>query len=149
MVRDVNVPKVRDGLEVVPNYWEEYHEPVAAGTRTIAVDIYAGPAPGEPNQNWDPVARVDRPNHGTWLYQTSARIQRLITGQEEPAGGREATSQRYLVTLHRDRAPSLLNRIRVIPGGDPLLDGKYLSIIDVQGGSLRWERDLICLDNLG
>lgn len=139
----------RPGLAVIPPEWEQHHKLTVDGTRTATVEIWSGPADG---QEWvyDPVTKTSVRNHGTLLAGGTARIQRILTEDTQPAGEQDLTTRRYLVTLDRNISGDLtiLSRVKVIASGDPLIDGRYLSVLDIQSGSLRFERDLICLDNL-
>lgn len=141
----------RPGLAVIPTGWEQHHKPVADGTRTATVELWSGPI-GGPEWLYDRAAKTEVRNHGTRLHPgvtITARVQRLREEDDATAGQQDIATRRYLITLDRDLADALTltGRVRVVDC-DPYLDGRYLSIVDIQGGSLRFERDLICLDNL-
>lgn len=137
----------RDGLTLLPDGWEQHNAAPLNGTRTADVEVWSGPADGEPE--WVYTAGTETRNHGTLIASPTARIQRLLSEDEQPAGEQEVTTRRYLVALPRDLAEVTTRaRIKVVDSGDAHLDGHYLSVADVQGGSLRLERHLICLDNL-
>lgn len=140
----------RPGLHVIPPTWEQHHKLTVDGTRTATVEIWSGPEDG---RDWvyDPATKTSVRDHGTLLAGGTARIQRLLTEDTQPAGEQNVTTRRYLVTLDRNISDHLTTdaRVKVLTSGDPILEGRYLSVLDIQGGSLRFERDLICLDNLG
>lgn len=150
---NVSSYRPRPGLTVIPPGWEQHHKPVADGTRTATVELWTGPLAGDPEWIWDRAERREVRNHGTRLHPDStitARVQRLREEDGTSAGQQDVTTRRYLVALDRDLADELTvtARVRVVDC-DPYLDGHYLSVLDIQGGSLRFERDLLCLDNLG
>lgn len=140
--------RTRPGVTVIPTGWEQHHKPTVDGSRTATVELWSGPADGESDYRFVDGAEV--PNHGDQLtaQPVTARIQRLLSEDESVTGGQQITTRRYLVTLDRD-TPSLTTRARVlVVQCDPELDGKYLHVQDVQGGSLRFERDLICFETV-
>ena len=145
---NVSAYRPRPGLHVIPPGWEAHHKPVADGTRTAEVEVWTGPS--GPEWVWDPDTKDEVRDHGTLITAGTARIQRLQTESETTAGEQDVTTRRYLVTLDREIGPGLTDRshIHVTTSGDPLLNGRWLAVLDIQGGSLRWERDLICEDNL-
>lgn len=146
----VNLGNFRPRVAVIPDGWEQHHKPTVDGTRTATVEVWSGPAEGESDWEWDPVVGDDVPNHGSLVLPdpVTARIQRLLTEDEYATGGQNLKSRRYLVTLDRN-LPTLTPRARLrVVQCDPELDGKYLHVLDIQGGSLRFERDLICIETL-
>lgn len=149
-MRDINKIPMRPDLAVTPPRWEAHHYITSDQTHVSEIEIYSGPAPGEPEFVWDPDSKSEVPNHGTLLFKRDARIQRVATHDRELAvGGVERAYRRYQISLSAD-VPNIVssNRLRIVPGADSQIDGKFLSIVDVQGGSLRMERILLCLDNL-
>lgn len=133
---------------LIPPGWQARHSDALAGARTAAVELWSGPADGDQEWTFSPELGTEARNHGTLLSSPTARIQRLLTEQEQASGEQDVTTRRYLVALPQSATVTLGNRIKVIDSGDPLLDGRYLSVVDVQGGSLRFERHLIAIDNL-
>lgn len=143
----------RDGIELIPDDWEARHKPVVDGSRTAVVEVWAGPAAGEKDWTYDSDTKKDVENHGSQLFASetvTARIQRLAADSQEVVGGQKVTHRRYLVPMDREIAEGLTTRtrLRVVECSDPLLEGVYLYVQDIQKGSLRWERDLVCLENL-
>ena len=133
---------------LIPPGWQVRHSDALDGSRTAAVEVWSGPADGTPEWVYSPATKTEARNHGTLLSSPTARIQRLLTEQEQASGEQDVTTRRYLVALPQAATVTLGNRIKVIDSGDPLLDGRYLSVVDVQGGSLRFERHAVCVDNM-
>ena len=138
---------------LIPHGWQERHGQAVAGSRTAEVQLWTGPSAGEPEWVWDEAARSETRNRGERLlpdHLITARLQRLVTEDIQPAGEQDVTSRRYLVALDREISdglnPDML--VHVIDAGDPYLDGRWLSVVDIQGGSLRFERHFVALDNL-
>ena len=138
--------KPRPGITLLPDGFEQYGQHALSGSHTADVEIWSGPADGAPE--WVFAAGVETRNHGTLVTTGQVRIQRLLSEGESTAGEQDVTSRRYLVALSWDASwVTTRTRIKVL-AGDPLLEGRYLSVVDVQGGSLRFERHLIAIDNL-
>lgn len=138
----------RPGLTLIPDGLEAHAAQAVAGSRTAAVEIWSGPAGGAPE--WVFSGGREMRDHGTLLTPEpiAARIQRLLTERELEAGEQDVTTRRYLVALPHDTTVALGSLLKVIDSGDPLLDGRYLSVVDAQGGSLRIERHAVCVDNM-
>lgn len=137
----------RAGVTVLPDGWGQHNAAPLSGTRTATVQVWSGPADGAPE--WVLVDGQETRDHGALLGSPSVRIQRLADAVYADAGTQQVVTRRYLVALPRDLAEVTTRaRIKVVDSGDAQLDGHYLSVADVQGGSLRLERHLICLDNL-
>lgn len=141
------------GYKVIPDGWAAHHRPTANSTMTYICDLYvpaAGPPPYPEPQGWD----------GTSLLKADVpcRVQELnrpgsATVVEQPTRTRD-----YLVTLPLAGLPDLPvgERGTIVRNfrpknpidADPGLARRTLRAIDVQHGSLMWERDLICTENM-
>ena len=139
----------RFGVTVIPPGWEQHHKPTADGGRTAIVEVWSGPLDGAPE--WVYMDGREIRDHGILLHgDLTARIQRLGQASEVATGAQDVTVRTYLVALDREVGGDFTPRarVKVIDSGDPQIDGRYMSVLDIYGGSLRFERDLICLDNL-
>jgi len=143
----------RPGTRVIPADWSATHRPVTAKTMTATCSIrHPGGTPGEfdPETGTTPV--VPYPPHAPAL---STRIQVLsLQDQEAIAGDEQVSTVAYLVTIDATAAAELalddLVKVDTVDAnGDPTLVGRELSVDSLTRGSLVWERDLICTDNLG
>lgn len=123
------------GTKVIPDGWAAHHRPAAEGTMTTPATFFrsAGPAPYPRPAKWDGLTAI-------WL--TTVRVQALnVAAPSQEAGARTVTVRRYLVTA---------------PVGGPALQvgdqvhvlGRRLRISDLTPGSLLWETDLTCEENL-
>lgn len=145
------LPRRRGGL--IPDGWERYHARAVAGSRTAEVELWTGPQSGEPEWLFDPVKKTETRNRGRRLYPDCtiwARIQRLVSEDGATAGEQAVTARRYLIALDREVSDGLNPNalVHVICSGDDYLDDRWLSVVDIQGGSLRFERHLVALDHL-
>lgn len=127
------------GWRVVPEGWAEHHRPTVNATMTTdAVFVRTnGPAPYPKPPNW--VATSE-------LWRTRVRVQALNNApRQADAAEQTVTVRRYLVAAPLDGAPDL----KVGQGADQVLVlGRRLRIVDITPGSLLWEMDLICEENL-
>lgn len=131
------------GARAVPAGWSQHHAPVAAGGMNATVTIGER---GEPD--YDPVNDVTTT---TWTndYTGPARIQALNDAQQQDVAGQQISGRAYLVQV-------LFAAGRVAPGmrvhvtacaNDVQLVDDDLWLVDVQHGSERFTRDLVCSDN--
>lgn len=138
----------RAGLALIPDGFEQLGAQVADGSHTASVELWSGPADGDPE--WVYAGGTETRNHGSLLTSATARVQRLLSEAEQAAGEQDVTTRRYLLGLSLDLAEITLRaRVKVVDSGDAQLNGRYLSVVDILGGSLRFERHLVCIDNLG
>lgn len=139
----------REGITLIPDGFQAHGATALEGSHTADVELWSGPEDGAPEWIFNPDTGTEARNHGTRTATATARIQRLLSEAETAAGEQDVTSRRYLVALPWDASTvTTRSRVKVLASGDPLLDGRFLSVLDAQGGSLRFERHLICLDNL-
>lgn len=137
---------------VIHRNWQTRHRPVAESTMTVGVEVTrAGTGEGTYNPatgQTDPPARID-------VAACPARVQaRAASDRVVQTGDQTITFRGYLVTLPVDAGDLRVDdRVEVTSvdsdEDDPQLLGLDLRVIDVMYGSLVWERDLICEDDLG
>lgn len=145
----VGLPNTR----VIPAGWAAHHRPAANSTMTGVCELTG---PGGP-PTWDNPEGTP----GTILAtDVPCRVQQLTGENEAEAAGQDVHSRDYLVTLPLALVPDLVVTdhgpwVRVTgyqPGheqdGDPHLVGRSLKVLAVQHGTLLWERDLVCRDDL-
>lgn len=140
----------RPGTPVIPTAWESDHARVVLKTMTATITIRppaTAPATANTDLSYTPAAVPDP------VYAGLARIQVLqrSTGSAAQILGDEVTNGIvYLVAIDRDAAP--ISRgyvVEVIACNDPTLtDGRRLVVKQIDRGSLRFERDLYCVDYL-
>jgi hypothetical protein len=107
----------------------------------------AGPGP------WNPQTGEVDELPGQVIYTGPCRIQAQASAVlDAQAAGQEVTSRTYLVAIRHDapevRAGESGDVFIADEASDPYLVGRPMRIVDIQLGSLRWERDLICRDDL-
>lgn len=133
------------GSRVVPPGWEEHHRPVLATTWTATITFrrFSGPPA------FDPVTgSTSRPK--TVVYSGPVRLQHheVGTAGSTVAGAEQITTHRYQVSgpvemdLEKDDVGT------VDTANDPTMVGRELLVLDIQRGSLLFERDVICTENL-
>lgn len=126
------------GTRIIPSRWAEHHRPVVAGTQTAAAvfkRISDGPAPWPTPEDWP---------GATTIWETTVRVQEL-NRETGPIPANQPTKLReYMVSAPLD-GPEL----RAGEQGDVVyVIGRQLRISSIMFGSLEFERDLICVDNL-
>lgn len=137
--------------QVIPPGWQEHHRPVAEQTMTGICDL-TGPM-GPPDYG------ETKPSPGEALASAvPCRVQQTRGESRADAVGQLVDTRQYLVTLPLSQVPDLTITdegpiVRVLsykPGhdGDPTLVDRPLRVTNVQRGTLVWERDLTCLDDL-
>jgi len=132
--------------KVVPGDWSRHHAPVARGGMNATVTVGTkGPTSYDPDTD-DTTA--------TWStdYNGPARIQTMMRAHDATGGDQPLVGRTYLVQLDFDRSASLSlrpgMRVRVVKApNDALLAGQDLWVVDVQLGSERFTRDVVCSDN--
>lgn len=139
------------GSHVIHPDWISHHRPVAEGGFTAAVHINAE-GTGEPV--WDDADQVSRTPAGPERYLGGARIQLLtLTEAQRLVAEQQITTLAYLVVVSLDATTVEVDDIvtidQVDADGDQSLIGRQLRVRAVARGSLAWERDLVCTDDLG
>lgn len=138
---------------VIPPGWAVHHRPVAAGAMTASIAIR--PPGGIPGEFDETTGRrgptVPLPAH----YTGPARIQSqpVFGTREAVSGGQEISTLTYLVAIELEGADGckvgdLVKVTAVDDNGDPTLVDRTLTVAGVARGSLSWERDLLCIDDL-
>lgn len=139
----------RPGTKVIPTSWEAEHAKVAGRTVTAKVKVWPRAVAPEINDDLSYDAGPDLEP----VYDGGARIQ-VISGGRDAATqlvGDEAIAKVvYLVVIDREAEPILRGYVvQVIESNDPTLQGdRRLAVERIDRGSLRFERDLYCVDEL-
>lgn len=137
---------------VIPTGWSGHHRPVVAGTFTATCAIRRpGGVPGvfDPETGETPTTAHD-PH-----YTGGCRVQVLPSlEQEAVTGDQEVTTVGYRVSIGYNVTPDLavgdLVKVTAVDdNGDPTLVDRSLRVESFSRGSLMWERDLVCIDDLG
>jgi hypothetical protein len=133
---------------VIPTGWSAHHAPTAAGGMNATVTI------GNTRTGTDYDPDTDETTE-TWSteYDTGpARVQALNQAEQVDAAGQQVTGRAYLVQLDMNHAGA----DEIAPGARAVVDaavndaqlvGQVLWVVDVQLGSERFTRDLVCSDN--
>ena len=138
----------RPNSRVIPAGWEARHRPVAEATMTVVIE-FRNPADdvlGEFDEETGtrPVVKA------TPYYTGPCRVQQQKQPQVGATGDQRISSHDYLVTIPADVTAVAVGHVGVVTeSSDASLVGRALKVTDVMRGSLIWERDLICIDNLG
>lgn len=134
----------RPGSRVIPSGWEARHRPVAEGTHTATI-TFRRPAAAPV---FDPATgTTTRPT--VTVYTGPCRIQELPREHVVTDPAQRITIRRYMVSV-----PIAATNLRVDDVGtvdtanDASLPGRPLRVTDVLRGSLTFERNLTCIDNL-
>jgi hypothetical protein len=145
MVRAVGA-QGRPGSPVIPKAWEAQHAPVAVKTMTGGCTIRH---PGT-IRIYDEATSQTRTTPNLPYYTGACRVQALAIGDSRVLVAEEQVTRRgYLIAVPADVAEAAVDdQVTITSSNDPSLTGKTLTITSVQRGSLRFERDLICLDDL-
>lgn len=82
----------------------------------------------------------------TVLATSPCRVQRLpMRGGDQPVGDRNITLQRYQINVPADISDVRVNdQIVVTTSTDTSLVGAVVRVREIRLGTLRWQRDLIC-----
>lgn len=136
---------------VIPVGWEAHHRPVAEGTMTAKCRITRA---STSNGTWNDATNQYDPPAREVVYETLAcRVQELSLPQVQETGQQRVSSRDYRVSLPITALAVLVDDVLEVLGGDDTLDASLvdrpLVITDIQRGSLTWQRDVICIDNLG
>ena len=106
------------------------------------------------NGTWNDATNQYDPPAREVVYETLAcRVQELSLPQVQETGQQRVSSRDYRVSLPITALAVLVDDVLEVLGGDDTLDASLvdrpLVITDIQRGSLTWQRDVICIDNLG
>ncbi|MBE7701264.1 hypothetical protein H9623_13265 [Oerskovia sp. Sa1BUA8] len=138
------------GTTVIPAGWAAHHKPVTEGAMGATCRITTGGAGG-----WNPDTGATGPGAETVLYEGKCRIQaQATTPTTGDAAGQLVTQHTYLVVIPSDQpiiptgdAGAKVRVLTVDQNGDAALPGRILTVSDARYSSLRWERDLTCIDD--
>lgn len=123
---------------VLPEGWAEHHRPTAESTMVTPARFMRvnGPAPYPRPDNWQ----------DQWpIWETKVRVQALNNAPKQADAAEQTTTvRRYLVT-----APVNGPGVRLGKNADQIhVLGRRLRIVDMRPGSLLWEADYDCEENL-
>lgn len=139
----------RPGTAVIPPNWEAEHAKLVARTFTARVKIM--PRATSPEINDD--LSYDDKGTVSPVYDGGARIQ-VISGGRDAAtqlvGDEPIAKVAYLVVIDREAEPIRRGYlVEVVECSDPTLQGDRRLVVErINRGSLRFERDLYCVDYL-
>lgn len=124
--------------KVIPDGWAEHHRPTVDETRTSPGTIHritAGPAPYPKPEGWTGTGQI---------YAGNFRVQELNREGGGTPGEQPTRERQYLIVAGMD-VPALQTGER----GDLVrVAGREFRVQQVLFGSLLWEIDLLCTDNL-
>lgn len=147
------------GTRVIHPAWSRHHQPVASGGMNAAC-VITDPARSTPGGPIDPVTGTYPPP--TPFYVVPApegadgwpcRVQAVQGEQGTQQAGQVSTDRRYLVQLHDPDLATLpdveVGHVVTVTAAtnDPHLVGLHLTVEDVQHGSERFTRDVVCTHN--
>lgn len=143
----------RPDTRVIPKNWESEHGKVASRTHNATVQIYTASEDNSAGSLNEDLTRTSS-TPPELVYTGPARIQ-VQNAQQKSAevGDQSQITLDYLVALDRDVAGAddvtVRSVIKVIESPDPSLVGALrLYVAQVERGSVRFERDLICVDDI-
>jgi hypothetical protein len=145
----------RPGTPVIPADWSTAPRIVMAGTRTGQCGLRH---PGAATGAFDPATGTYPGAERTAYWTGSCRIQAtpIFGGRPEDAAGEAITTVAYLVAVDLDaddpadqlRVGDLVRVSALDDNGDQTLIGRDLTVQSIARGTLAWERDLVCVDQL-
>lgn len=142
----------RPGTPVIPANWSAGHRPVVEATFGGVCEIR--PPGGTPGV-FDPVTgtRPSTPHPAHYTGPCTVQVLPALE-QESVTGDQEVTTLGYRVTVAYDAAPQLdvddLVKITAVDdNGDPTLVARVLKVQSFVRGTVAWERDIYCVDDLG
>jgi hypothetical protein len=134
------------GTKVIPTGWSAHHQPVAAGGMNAEVTIGTR---GDTAYDPDTDSTI-----ASWSqeYAGPARIQALTQAEVHDLAGQAVVGRPYLVQLDArkagaDKVTSGMRTHVTVAVNDAQMVGDNLWVVDVQMGSERFTRDLVCTDN--
>lgn len=136
--------------QVVPDNWSQHHAPTAAGGMTAKVVIRN---PNAATTTWNPETESQDSTPATPVYDNAARVQAVDTVFQSTQATQDVTERRYLVQLLMD-APHIEQgwtvEVTECANDADLVattHARPMFIEDVQHGSERFTRDLVCTLN--
>jgi hypothetical protein len=134
-----------EGSRVIPADWEAHHRPVleTTWTATITFRRFTGTSTHDPNTG-------STSRDSIVVYSGPVRIQHHETTS---AGSVIAGAQKVTIHDYQVSGPVEMDLQRddfgtVDTCNDPTFIGRELTVTDVQRGSLLFQRDVICTDDL-
>ena len=131
-------PRPQVSTDVIPPGWAEHHRPTTAATMTFPGTIHrvtAGPPPYPKPQGW-----VGE----TLLHSTYFRVQQLNQSSEGTPGEQPTRLRQYRLS-----APFGIPELHTGERGDIIrVVGREFRVQQVLHGTLVWETDILCTDNL-
>lgn len=128
------------GMQVIPDGWAAAHRPVAESTMTAPATFHRitdGPPPYPLPPDWDGSRII-------W-EGIKVRVQQRSQGAGDKVAADQPTVQRQLLITCPLGGPEL----RAGERGDIVRAvGREFRIVSILPGSLLWELDLLCMDNL-
>lgn len=143
-----------DNTRVIPDGWAAHHRPVVAQALTVDVTIREpGSTPSGPRDPETGV-RPSAPHSPHFTGKARIQVTPIAGSAEVVTADQEVTQVAYLVVVDRDESAEtavehIVKITAVDDNADPTLVGRELTVAVVRRGSLTWERDLICIDDLG
>ena len=131
------------GMKPIPDGWAEAHRPVAESTMTAPATFHRiteGPAPYPLPPGWDGSQLI-------WGGEpvVKVRVQQRSQGAGDNVAADQPTVQRQVLITCPLGGPAL----RAGERGDIVRAvGREFRIVSILPGSLLWELDLLCVDNL-
>lgn len=139
-----------DTTRVIHPDWSSHHRAAAEQTMTARVRI---DRPDDSGDDWTPDG-ITTPPAGDPLWTGPARVQALASQMHEAVtAGQEVTTRDYLIALPAD-VPAIavgdhgdLVTVTDCPD-DPQLVDRVMRFVDIQHGSVLWQRNLVARDDL-
>lgn len=133
---------------VIPTGWSRHHQPVARGGMTAKCQI-EDPTREIPGVFDDTDGSKSAPTPFV-THTGPCRVQEIDSAKSAFQAGQDVTERRYLVSVDAsaEARQGWVVRITDCPN-DSQLGTAILHVSDVQYGSERFERDLICTFNEG
>lgn len=138
------------GTRVISPAWSQHHAPVAAGGMNATVTVTD---PNTATSTWNPDTESQDWTPGPAVYDGPARVQAVDTVSQSTQATQDVTERRYLIQLLMD-APHFEQgwtvQVTECSNDADLVAATHtraMVVIDVQHGSERFTRDLICTLN--
>lgn len=135
---------------VIPEHWSQHHAPVAAGGMNATVTVTD---PNTATSTWNPDTESQDWTPGPAVYDGPGRVQAIDTASETTQATQDVTERRYLIQLLKD-APHIEQgwTVQVTQCANDtdlvaVVLARPMAVKDVQHGSERFTRDLICTLN--
>lgn len=148
------------GTKVIHPAWSRHHQPTATGGMNAAC-VVTDPARATTGA-WDDETGEYSPSTPFVLVPPPTaldedgwpcRVQRLLGDTDAEQAGQDSTTRRYLIQLDDPGLATLpdveVGHIVTVTAAvnDPHLVGLHLTVVDVQHGSERFTRDVVCTHN--